>query len=243
MNPLRKLLVKSDVQRSVELVELIARHEEKNRPAAKAEFKRLDEEACRIGAQLSAAKEARSPTAGPLADELSRVVHRRDTSGYLYQQERGRLYGQLEALTKPAIDRFSRECQVHLGQIDGNELKKVGTVRKDYNPGLNRYTVYLPTNGHVREAAKELVEAARREVGAMQHATLPEIESAIARFEAAFEKLDFDELRDVETTESRLQELLPSTALSTGGRYDSAVMAPGSKAGGGWNIITLAEPD
>jgi uncharacterized protein YjbJ (UPF0337 family) len=239
-NPLEKLFRADAVKESKRLVELLKRHEEKNRPLADARFTELDAQACEIGGRLNAAVTARSPTAGPLEAELRAIQHRRESAFYPYNTERDRLYRELEALTKPVINRFSAECQARLAQIDGNELKKVGDVRRVYDSAKDRNRIFLPTNGHVRERARQLTEDARRKVDGMQHSTLDQIQAVIVQFQAAFEKLDFNELREIEAAEWQLEAMMPSTALSTSGKHDVAILGPASsKASGGWQLNFL----
>jgi hypothetical protein len=240
-NPFR-LFKKDDAKRSIDLVERIQKHEEKNKPLADATFAELDAQAIAIAGRLNDAKTARSPTAGPLEAELNAIIHRRESAKSLYTEERNRLYCQLAGLTKPVIDRFVAECQFKRQQVAGPPLMQADVKEKVFNPIEDRWMTMVSNNYHVIQAARELLDKATKQVGAMQHLALDMIQSAIAEFETAFEQLNFDDRQETEVPESRLQDFLPSSALSVGGKMDSAWLGPSSSphsTSGGWQMTFI----
>jgi hypothetical protein len=236
-NPFLRLFPKDALKQSIDLLEQIRRHEEKSKPLAEARYQELDQAALEVAARLVVAERAGSPKAEPLEIELRAIQHQRESAMFLYTQERDRLFRELEKITRPLIDRFLRECQLKRPQISG--LMAAEVKEKIYDSVSDRWQTMVSNNYHIVAKALELLEEARKRVDGMRHSSLDLIQAAIVEFETAFEQLNFDERQLTEVAESRIEDFLPSTALSASGKMDTAWMGPSTSphsTSGGWQL-------
>ena len=188
-----KIFKKSDVARSAELVEALARVEGKV-PQMFEDFGRADQAAREVALKFIAAQTACSPETPAFHAELRAAIERRDEIKGVIERPRRTILTELERLNLPLINRFRELALGWLKQIA--DSRKAEPVESVYDPAGDRWVSLVRNNSKVCVAAREFALGAMKEVAGMRLNPLSVIQNRVEALEQEFSRFDFDAVEE-----------------------------------------------